>query len=130
MKVKYAVLSVFVLVFLNGCSEPIPTGTINHVDFERAINRYKDLQLIDVRTAGEYQNGYIEGASNIDYFGDDFEMQMSKLDKLKPIAVYCGVGGRSESALEVLQELGFEVIYNLEGGITVWEKNGLQVVKE
>ena len=120
----------FALVILNSCRDPIPTGTISHIEFERAIERYRDLQLIDVRTAGEFQEGYIEGASNIDYFGDDFEMQMSKLDKLKPIAVYCGVGGRSESALEVLQELGFEVIYNLEGGITVWEKNGLQVVKE
>ena len=54
MKVKYSVFFLFSLVILNSCSEPIPTDTISHIDFERAIDSYRDLQLIDVRTAGEF----------------------------------------------------------------------------
>ena len=42
-------------------------------------------------------------------------MEINKLDKRKPIAVYCGVGGRSEIAKKGLEYLGFSAIYNLEG---------------
>jgi len=130
MKMKFFLLILFSFFILNSCSEPIPTGTISPADFERAINRHKDLQLIDVRTTEEFQGGYINGAINIDYFSEDFEVEIEKLDKSKPVAVYCGVGGRSESTLKVLQDLGYEEIYNLDRGITFWVENGLGIVKD
>lgn len=130
MKVKSFALILFSFCILNSCSEPIPTGTISPTDFKRAIDKHKDLQLIDVRTAGEFKEGYIKGAVNIDYFGDGFQVEIKKLDKSKPIAVYCGVGGRSGSTLKVLQDLGFEKAYDLDGGITLWEEKRLELVKD
>jgi rhodanese-related sulfurtransferase len=78
-------------------------------------------QLIDVRTPREFSNGFIEGAKNIDYNGDTFEKQMKKLDKTKPVLVYCAAGGRSENAAELLQEWGFKEVYDLEGGYNGWK---------
>ena len=78
-------------------------------------------QLIDVRTPREFSNGFIEGAKNIDYNGDSFEKQMKKLDKTKPVLVYCAAGGRSENAAELLQEWGFKEVYDLEGGYNGWK---------
>jgi rhodanese-related sulfurtransferase len=78
-------------------------------------------QLIDVRTPREYANGNISGSKNIDYNGDSFEKQMKKLDKNKPVLVYCAAGGRSENAAELLKEWGFKEVYDLEGGYNGWK---------
>ena len=47
--------------------------------------------------------------------------KIEKLDKDKPICVYCKKGGRSAKAAKRLKEIGFKKIYDLEGGITNWE---------
>jgi rhodanese-related sulfurtransferase len=78
-------------------------------------------QLIDVRTPREFSNGNISGSKNIDYNGDSFEKQMKKLDKNKPVLVYCAAGGRSENAAELLKEWGFKEVYDLEGGYNGWK---------
>lgn len=129
MKVKSFVLILFSICILSSCGTPVPTGTISPTDFKRAIAQHKNLQLIDVRTSGEFKAGYIKGAINIDYFGEDFQMEIKKLDKSKPIAVYCGVGGRSGSTLKVLQDLGFKKIYDLDGGISLWKDKNQELVK-
>lgn len=79
-----------------------------------------NIQLIDIRTQEEYQEGYIKNAKNINFFDDDFLNQMSLLDKSKPVYVYCKSGGRSAKASTQLKEAGFTKIYDLEGGITDW----------
>jgi len=81
----------------------------------------EELQLVDVRTPEETANGMIEGAQNIDFRSPDFKDYISKLDKNKPVAVYCGAGGRSGKTSQMLQELGFKEIYDLSGGFTQWE---------
>lgn len=78
-------------------------------------------QLIDVRTSREFSNGFIAGAKNIDYNGESFEKQMKKLDKNKPVLVYCAAGGRSENASELLKEWGFKEVYDLIGGYNGWK---------
>lgn len=88
-----------------------------------------DLQLIDVRTPQEVSAGQIAGARNIDYSSRDFMTELGKLDREKPVAVYCAVGGRSARAAQALKELGFRQIYDLEGGIRNWSAQGLPVVK-
>lgn len=79
-------------------------------------------QLVDVRTASEFEEGHIKGAQNIDFLQDDFTTNTAKLDKNKAVYVYCKSGGRSAKAVEVLRKQGFTNIYELDGGYTAWKK--------
>ena len=81
----------------------------------------KDVQLIDVRTANEYNSGHIDDAVNIDIMNNaTFEQEVQKLDKSKPVFLYCKLGGRSKRASKKLEELGFEKIYDFSGGYSAW----------
>ncbi|HNQ26869.1 MAG TPA: rhodanese-like domain-containing protein [Aquaticitalea sp.] len=80
------------------------------------------IQLIDVRTQEEYSTGHIGNAQNIDFYSKTFEADIQKLDKNQPVYLYCRSGGRSSSAAELMNTLGFKAIYNLKGGITSWNQ--------
>ena len=121
-------LSFLSIVFLFlSCSTSSTTLTAQTINKKVSKTEFAELmkkngaQLIDVRTPREFSNGFIEGAKNIDYNGDSFEKQMKKLDKTKPVLVYCAAGGRSENAAELLQEWGFKEVYDLEGGYNGWK---------
>ena len=88
-----------------------------------------DIQLIDIRTPGEYTGGYIEGAININFFDSDFNDQMAKLNKDKELYIYCRSGNRSGKAAKRLKDQGFTKIYDLQGGILNWNRNKLKVIK-
>lgn len=98
-------------------------GTINKaispVEFQEKI-RTADAQLIDVRSEGEFSDGGIQGATNINWNGGNFEQRVASLDKNKPVFVYCLSGGRSGSAANKLNEMGFKEVYNLDGGLVRW----------
>ena len=81
----------------------------------------EEVQLVDVRTPEETENGMIAGAQNINFRDPDFKENISKLDKNKPVAVYCGAGGRSGKTSEMLKDLGFKEIYDLSGGFSQWQ---------
>ncbi len=88
-------------------------------DFKKAIDK-KGVQLVDVRTPGEFSQGHIEGAANIDVEAAGFKEAVAGLDKNKPVAVYCRKGGRSHTASLILKEMGFRKVYDLKGGYTAW----------
>lgn len=78
--------------------------------------------ILDVRTEDEFEDGYIANAINIDiYEGQGFISELQKLDKSKSYYVYCRSGNRSGQACAIMNQLGFENTYNLEGGILDWE---------
>jgi rhodanese-related sulfurtransferase len=78
--------------------------------------------IIDVRTEDEFESGKIPGALNIDiYKGQGFIYRVEELDKAKNFYVYCAAGVRSANACGVMQQLGFENVYNLVGGFSNWE---------
>ncbi len=81
-------------------------------------------QLLDVRTPEEYNAEHIDKANNVNWNGNNFVSEVEKLDKTKPVFVYCKVGGRSGQAANKLAELGFTEIYNLDGGIMKWNAAG------
>lgn len=95
--------------------------------FEKFIKDNPGAQLIDVRTPEEFAAGHLPGARNINYYDDDFAAQMGKLDKSKPVLVYCAVGGRSGSAAGDLKSWGFTKIYDLEGGFKAWKAKGKKI---
>jgi rhodanese-related sulfurtransferase len=119
------------LCFLSvvGCNDSTAQTKLSPDDFEKLIKTDKTVQLVDVRTPQEVANGHIEKAVNINIADADFQAKMSQLDKSKPIAVYCGVGGRSGKAAAMLTTLGFTKIYDLQGGMTAWKGQEKAVVK-
>jgi rhodanese-related sulfurtransferase len=93
---------------------------VNAVQFKEAIFN-KDVQLIDVRTPGEYEEGHIANAVNIDFYQEEsFVDTFSKMDKSKPVYLYCRSGKRSRNAAQKLADMGFSKIYDLEGGYMAW----------
>jgi len=96
----------------------------------KELNDKNDIQLIDVRTPEEHAEGHIENSLNINYYDDSFIKDMSaKLDKSKPIYIYCRSGGRSGKAAKKLKAEGFTKVYDLEGGFINWTKNDMKVEK-
>lgn len=80
------------------------------------------VQLVDIRTLEEFDQGSIAGAAHIDFYQDDFALKMNQLDKTKPVYIFCKSGGRSAKANEQLTAEGFESVYELKGGFEAWRK--------
>ena len=78
---------------------------------------HKEVQLIDVRTPEEYGSGHIGDAVNIDFYCEKFSIEFNKLDKQKPVYIYCRSGNRSKQTGKKLSAMGFKEIYDLKGGI-------------
>lgn len=129
-------LSFLLLLTLNACSQnkrkPAAAGqhpTYEVLAPEEFQNRMKAEPgiLIDVRTPQETSKGMIPGARALNLFDDNFDAELNKLDKSKTYYVYCGVGGRSSEASEIMQKKGFKHVVDLEGGIRRWSSQGLPV---
>ncbi|QBA64522.1 rhodanese-like domain-containing protein [Muriicola soli] len=89
--------------------------------YKKAVNN-NDVQLVDVRTSGEFKGGHIARAINIDFFkGKAFVEAFEKMDKTKPVYLYCRTGSRSLKAANKLINMGFEKVYDLKGGILKWK---------
>lgn len=86
-----------------------------------SILELEDVQLVDVRTPKEHDEMHIANSQNIDFMSPTFEKDIEKLDKKKPVIVYCKSGGRSAKCSKKMKDAGFEKIYDLEGGISKWK---------
>ena len=94
---------------------------LNADDFGKALRANHDAVLLDVRTPGEFGQGHLPGALNIDVNGNDFHEQVENLYAEKAYFVYCHAGGRSAAACRYMTSKGFQEVYNLHGGILAWE---------
>ena len=85
---------------------------------------------LDVRTPGEFINGHIAGAMNIDVEGMKFNSEIEKLDKSATYAVYCRSGRRSAIAVQTMKDAGFNSLFNMKSGTEEWSAAGLPLVAE
>jgi rhodanese-related sulfurtransferase len=141
MKKIIVVLSSVLLISTYSCSgSSNPNATTQEVIQQEevivdvTVNQFKDLiategTLLDVRTPEEWAEGIIPNAEKINYHGGDFESQIEKLDKTKPVFIYCRSGRRSANAANVLKGKGFVKIYNLDDGIIGWVNEGQEITK-
>ena len=88
------------------------------------IFKEKDIKIIDARKPFEFNMGTFKGAENpnIDNFRD-FPNYLKKINKKKPIAMFCTGGIRCEKATNYLVKKGFKKVYQLKGGIINYLKN-------
>ena len=103
--------------------------SVSVVDFADIIKDTANVQLLDVRTCDEFNEGHIDGALQIDFYSALFmDLATMKLSKEKPVAIYCRSGRRSASAANKLAEQGYDVI-NLDGGIMAWKQSKMPIVR-
>ncbi|MEO9076560.1 MAG: rhodanese-like domain-containing protein [Gelidibacter sp.] len=117
-------LLIFIIVFLS-----FLTGCKNDSDDQiklvtpaemMSLMELEGVQLVDVRTANERVDGFIKNSQNIDFNSPTFDEDILKLDKTKPVILYCRSGGRSAKCAQKLKDAGFIKIYDVKGGITQW----------
>src|SRR6478735_2255573 len=110
------------IVLLGACNLQAQKNSLTPAEFQQELNQ-ASVQLLDVRTAGEYQNSHLVKAFQADWNNQEqFKDRVSYLDKSKPVLVYCASGVRSGKAAEWLKANGFTSVQNMEGGIVAWKK--------
>ncbi|MFA6202127.1 MAG: FAD-dependent oxidoreductase [Gallionella sp.] len=80
----------------------------------RLLAKSSELQLIDVRTAEEYEFGSIATARNFDV--NQIREHLDELDRNAPVVVFCQIGLRGYLAYRILKQHGFTQVSNLSGG--------------
>ncbi|MEN3322646.1 rhodanese-like domain-containing protein [Mariniflexile soesokkakense] len=95
---------------------------LSQEEWASQLENDENAVVLDVRTDAEVADGIIPNAIHIDiYKGQDFIDEIEALDKNKNYYVYCRSGNRSGQACAIMNQLGFDNAYNLEGGILEWE---------
>tara|TARA_B110000908_G_C10123241_1_gene388613 strand:- start:136 stop:435 length:300 start_codon:yes stop_codon:yes gene_type:complete len=89
------------------------------------VNAWVELKnenavLVDVRTFEEYNEGHIKDSLHIDIFSPSFIVEIEKLEKNKDYYIICKSGGRSMTAGEAMENIGFSKVTNLAGGMMAW----------
>ena len=79
----------------------------------------EDVQLIDIRNAGELENGVIDGSVHIPLA--ELARRSSELDPARPVVTYCAGGWRSSVASSLLRAQGFSDVSDIHGGYAAWE---------
>jgi len=118
----------FLVITLLACNAQPNKGVVLSPDqFQKNIQT-PGIQILDVRTAGEYQSGHIKGALQADWLiKKQYKERVQSLDKNKPVYTYCLSGARSAAAAEWLKDNGFKQVYTLSGGINSWKRAGKPV---
>jgi rhodanese-related sulfurtransferase len=102
--------------------------TISTKDLYQQIQTHPDTLLIDVREQDEWDTCHIPFAKHIPkgVLAETISTITNQLDT--PIYLHCKSGMRSQMAQEILTQLGYQQVYNVEGGILNWIDNQLPVV--
>ncbi|MEX1241818.1 MAG: rhodanese-like domain-containing protein [Cyclobacteriaceae bacterium] len=129
MRTAFFVSSILlILTCTAGSSQPDHLLDVN--SFEKKLKNTPDRILLDVRTEAEYSKGHFPNVILIDIRKSTFKGEVSKLNKSTPVFVYCASGIRSEKAVEIMKALGFQEIYELEGGFHEWVAAGKPFVED
>lgn len=133
-KFLLSLLAVLFACLANTHASAMPGGEAEEVhqtvppkEFQQKMNESRG-KLLDVRTPQEFERDHLEGALNINFYEDDFQDRLKALPTDVDYFIYCRSGGRSGKTLQIMKDLGFQVVYDMGGGITRWRKEGLPLV--
>lgn len=126
MPMKKYLLLFLVIININSFSQQ-GLKNVDALSFKILINQNKAV-LIDLRTTDEIlKKGKIKGAQQLDFLKNDSEKLVKKLDKKRMYLIYCAGGGRSLECAELMINLGFKEVVNLEKGFDDWKIKGFDV---
>ncbi len=92
---------------------------LDAVDADAATTR-SDVQVVDIRNAGELESGSIPGALNIPLA--ELDRRAAELDPDRPVLVYCAGGWRSSVGASLLRSRGFADVSDILGGFGAWDR--------
>lgn len=92
---------------------------------EQLIVTDPDLVVLDIRTSEEVSAGAIHGARVVDFYSPTFQSDIGEFDRDAAYLIYCRSGNRSAQASQLMENLGFTEVYELDGGILAWANAGL-----
>lgn len=112
----------------------LPVQQLEQISVEVLHAEHPLLTVLDVRDAGEWDEGHIKEAIHIPYYFIEQSLQEGpkELDSYtdKPLAVICGSGQRSTIASSLLQRHGFTRLFNIVGGMDAWNAAGYETVRD
>ncbi|MEQ9063084.1 MAG: rhodanese-like domain-containing protein [Vicingaceae bacterium] len=138
MKVMQLILASFLTILISSCGnsaqgqkeqEEQIAVNVNAEELHGLIAE-RGGQILDVRTEGELASGMLPGAIHMDFYSNSFAQELEKLDRSKPVFVYCAAGGRSGKAMGMMKSMDFKEVYNLSGGFPTWKSAGYEVHKK
>jgi len=122
-------LLVMMLTLLAACSLENGVPAISQQQLLDTINGGEDILILDVRTTGEYAEGFIPGAKHIDHREIDERLHEISDQKQRPVVVYCLSGIRAAMVESTLIENGFDRVFHLQGDWSAWKENSLPITK-
>jgi hydroxyacylglutathione hydrolase len=84
-----------------------------------------DVEIIDVRSASEWNAGHIAGARHV--FLGDLTDRIGELPRDRRLVIACQGGSRSSIGGSLLRARGFSHVINFSGGFSEWQEAGLPV---
>lgn len=113
------------------CAQQNSIPSISPQEVKKQLDEGAAITLFDVRRPDEIERGVIASdVLNYNFSDSNFKENLAELDKDETYYVYCHSGGRSSKTVQMMKEMGFTNVYNVDGGITKWESDGLKVVKK
>ena len=99
------------------------------LDPQEVHSKLAELTIIDVRRADEYTGplGHIPGAQLLTL--DQLPTKIENINTDKPIVFVCHSGARSAQATSFALENSFKAVYNMRGGMVLWNQLSLKVEK-
>lgn len=99
------------------------------LDPKEVLEKKSTLTLIDVRRPDEYvgELGHIPGSTLLTL--DQLPAKIESLPADKPIVFICRSGARSAQAASFALENGLETVFNMRGGMLLWNENGFKIEK-
>ncbi len=129
-KLNIGILALSLLFFINCSNGQNAKTNVDANAFNELVKATNQAQLIDVRTPEEFAKGHLINALNFDWNGNEFDKQVSSLNKEASVFVYCLSGGRSAAAAAQLRSAGFKNVIELNGGIMKWRGANLPETTE
>jgi molybdopterin/thiamine biosynthesis adenylyltransferase len=84
--------------------------------------------VIDVREAEEWSTGHIPGAKHVPKSFLESRIEGAAPDRSDHVILYCQSGNRSAwAARTLMDDLGYENVESMTGGITLWKDRGYDV---
>ncbi len=119
------ILSILLGASLAACTTKPATGTLI-ISASESYQLYQDdVFVLDVRTAEEYQDSHLPGATLIPL--DQLGARYGELPQNETILVYCNSGNRSLQAVYLLENAGFDRVHSIDRGMKNWIQSGYVV---
>jgi rhodanese-related sulfurtransferase len=96
-------------------------------DLIEAHREDPEFVLLDIRTDPEIEAAHIHGTTSLDFYSPAFRDDLARLDRSKTYLIYCRTGNRTGQAYTMMEDLGFDKVFDMGGGITAWQALGYPV---